>query len=259
MYDVVSVTFLFLFAVAFVGGALNSVAGGGSFLALPALMSVGIGAVSANATTTLAMWPGSLSSVVAYRREISQVKPWLWRLGTTSVIGGLLGGWLLVRTSDDRFLRLLPWLMLAAALTFTFGGRLVARLRPRNGNPATHAAAHHIPWWILLFQLVIAIYGGYFGGGMGIMMLAGLAVAGMTDIHEMNALKTMLAVAVNGLALAEFIVDGAISWTPGLVMVAGGVAGGYLGAAVARRLPQESVRTTVIIIAWVLTVYFFIQ
>ncbi|MDR1989280.1 MAG: sulfite exporter TauE/SafE family protein [Acidobacteriaceae bacterium] len=252
-------TFVFLFAVAFVGGALNAVAGGGSFLALPALMSAGIGAVSANATTTLAMWPGSLSSVIAYRREVGHATSWLWRLGVTSLVGGLLGAWLLVRTSDARFLHLLPWLMLAAALTFTFGGHLVARLRPKSAASALHGDRSQVPWWILLFQLMIAIYGGYFGGGMGIMMLAGFAVAGMTDIHEMNALKTVLAVAINGLALAEFIIDGAISWPPGIVMVAGGIAGGYLGAAIARKLPQPFVRITVIAVAWVMTAYFFLR
>jgi len=259
-------TELFLFATAFVGGALNSVAGGGSFLALPALISVGVPAVPANATTTLALWPGSLSSAIAYRQEILAIKSWFAALGAVSLAGGLLGGWLLVRTSNARFLDLLPWLMLAAALTFSFGARAVARLRgddtappaaPAATTPARAAAHPRLPWWILGFQLLIAIYGGYFGGGMGIMMLAGLAVAGMHDIHEMNGLKALLAVVINGVALIEFVVAGAIVWRFGIVMVAGGILGGYMGAAYARRFPPRAVRQFVIVIAWAMTIYFF--
>ena len=284
-----AVTQLFLFAVAFLGGALNSVAGGGSFLALPALISVGIPAVSANATTTLALWPGSLSSAVAYRDEIQRARGWLISLGAVSVVGGLLGGWLLVNTTDARFLRLLPWLMLAAAVTFTFGNAAVKRLRPVRPSSATFvdqgsaagpeprapgprqraARTEHpasspeprapstVPVWILLFQLLVATYGGYFGGGIGIMMLAGLAVAGMSDIHEMNGIKSLLAVAINGVALIEFVVSGTIAWAPGLVMVAGGICGGYIGASVARRLPPKAVRTFVVALAWLMTGYFF--
>jgi uncharacterized protein len=260
------VTSLFLFVAAFVGGALNAVAGGGSFIGLPALLSAGVAPVSANATTTLAMWPGSLSSAVAYRREIGRAQHWLVTLGITSLVGGLVGGWLLVRTPDQRFLRLLPWLMLAAATTFTVGGRVADHLRRRGkaASPAIEAAGdetrqHRTPVWILLFQFLIAIYGGYFGGGMGIMMLAAFSVAGMTDIHEMNGLKALLAVAINGVALIEFITGGAIAWAPGLVMVAGGIAGGYSGAFVARKIKAGLVRTIVIVIAWVMTTYFFIR
>ena len=259
-----TLTELFLFATAFVGGALNSVAGGGSFLALPALISVGVPAVPANATTTLALWPGSLSSAIAYRREIVAIKSWFAALGAVSLAGGLLGGWLLVRTSNARFLDLLPWLMLAAALTFTFGARAVARLRgddtaaaPADAPPSSAAAHPRLPWWILGFQLLIAVYGGYFGGGMGIMMLAGLAVAGMNDIHEMNGLKTLLAVVINGIALIEFVIAGAIVWRLGIIMVAGGILGGYTGAAYARQFPPRAVRQFVIVTAWAMTIYFF--
>lgn len=255
-------TELFLFGIAVLGGALNAVAGGGSFLALPALLSVGVPAVSANATTTFALWPGSLSSAVAYRKEIAAARAWLIALGAISIVGGLIGGWLLVKTSDTRFLRLLPWLMLAAAVTFTFGADLVRRLRPARVSPAAPLAAAHqstIPIWILPFQFIVATYGGYFGGGMGIMMLAGLAVAGMTDIHEMNGLKSLLAVAINGVALAEFIVSGAIAWTPGLIMMAGGIVGGYAGASCARRLSPRAIRVFVIVVAWAMTVYFFVR
>jgi uncharacterized membrane protein YfcA len=267
------VTSLFLFIAALLGGALNAVAGGGSFIGVPALLSAGIAPVAANATTTLAMWPGSLSSAVAYRREIVRARHWLVTLGAASLVGGLVGGWLLIRTPDQRFLQLLPWLMLAAAVTFTIGGRVADRLQERRApgskarstearsTPArsTQARSTKAPLWILLFQLVIAIYGGYFGGGMGIMMLAAFSVAGMTDIHEMNGIKTLLAVAINGVALAEFIVNGAVAWTPGLIMVAGAIVGGYYGAFLARRIKAGVVRAIVMVIAWTMTIYFFVK
>lgn len=243
-------TFL-LFSVAAVAGALNSVAGGGSFLTLPTLLYAGITPVIANATSTMAMLPGSVSSAVAYRRELQGRAEWLVPLGIVSLLGGLLGGVLLVRTSDTSFLRLLPWLMLLAAVTFTFGDRIrrLLSLDRLRGNMLL----------ICVLQFVISIYGGYFGGGMGIMMLASFALGGMLDIHEMNGLKTFLGVAVNLLALAEFIIKGFVAWGPGLIMVAGSVIGGYFGAVLARRTDPTLVRGAVMAIGWVMTVYFFIR
>src|SRR5262249_53519665 len=199
------------------------------------------------------MWPGWLSSAIAYRQEIGRARHWLATLGAASLIGGLVGGWLLIRTPNERFLDLLPWLMFAAAATFTIGGRVADRLLRRatpssalSGSDARSApdapSAPSAPVWILLFQFVIAIYGGYFGGGMGIMMLAAFSIAGMNDIHEMNGLKTLLAVAINGVALVEFIANGAIAWAPGLIMVAGGIVGGYYGASLARKVDVAAVR-----------------
>jgi uncharacterized membrane protein YfcA len=243
------VTFL-LFTAAFVGGALNAVAGGGSFIGLPALIVAGVPAVSANATNTLALWPASISSAWAYRRELAEARSWLTPFGVVSLAGGILGGLLLVRTSDAAFLRLLPWLLLLAATTFSFGGRL-QQLLGRRG------AASYVA--VMVFQFLIAIYGGYFGGGMGIMTLAALTIAGMKDIHEMNAVKSVLAVAINGVALAEFVVLGAIAWAPGLIMMAGGIAGGYAGAATARRVDPRFVRVLVTVIAWSMTLVFFLR
>jgi uncharacterized protein len=259
------VTGALLFVVAFIGGALNAVAGGGSFLTLPALLYTGVAPVSANATSTFAMWPASLASAFAYRGEIARARHWMLRLGSISLVGGLLGGLLLVRTSDESFVRVLPWLMLVAATTFSLGGRITSWARRRRSSSVSGSASVarvdsvHVPMWTLPLQLLIATYGGYFGGGMGIMMLAAMTVAGMTDMHEMNGLKTVLAIAINGVALAAFVVSGAISWGPGLVMVAGGVAGGYAGASLARRVAGSSVRTVVIVVAWGMTGYFFLR
>ena len=252
-------THAFLFVIAALGGALNAVAGGGSFLTLPALIYAGVPPVAANATSTLAMWPASLASAVAYRREIGAVRHWLFWLGGISLVGGLIGGELLVKTSDTRFLTLLPWLMLAAVATFTVGDRITRLVRGDAPAALASTGASRLPPWILALQLVIAIYGGYFGGGMGIMMLAALSVAGMTSIHEMNGLKTLLAVAINGVALAAFVIDGVVAWGPGGVMVAGGVVGGYGGAALARHFGSSAVRTFVMVVGWLMTLYFFIR
>lgn len=272
-------TTVLLFLAAFVGGALNAVAGGGSFLTLPALLYTGVSPVSANATSTFAMWPASLASAFAYRGEIARMRGVMLRLGAISLIGGLLGGLLLVRTSDTSFIRLLPWLMLVAAMTFSFGSRITGWARSRRASGVVMAPRArdesgagsdevgrrgrvdrvHVPLWTLPLQLVIATYGGYFGGGMGIMMLATMSVAGMTDMHEMNGLKTVLAIAINGVALGAFVISGAITWGPGVVMVVGGVAGGYTGASLARRVAGSSVRAIVIAVAWTMTAYFFLR
>jgi uncharacterized membrane protein YfcA len=240
-----------LFIVAAFAGAINSVAGGGSFLTLPTLLYAGVTPVVANATSTMAMLPGSVASAVAYRRELQSRSEWLVALGPVSLVGGLLGGVLLVRTSDTSFMRLLPWLMLLAAATFTFGNQHAARCR-----------LEHLQGNLLLVSIVqffIAIYGGYFGGGMGTAMLASFALVGMLDIHEMNALKTLLGVAINVLALGEFIVRGVVAWAPGLIMVAGAILGGYFGAVLARRMDPRWVRAVVIVIGWTMTIYFFIK
>jgi uncharacterized membrane protein YfcA len=203
------------------------------------------------ATSTFALWPGTLASAVAYRREVGASRRLLAPLGAISVAGGAAGGLLLVRTSDDGFLRLLPWLMLLAAATFTFSRQLTNHL----GEGGVRA----LSFWALPLQLLIAVYGGYFGGGIGIMMLAAMAIAGMTNIHEMNALKTVLAVAINGVAVAVFVALNTVAWAPGLIMLCGGVAGGYLGAGVARRTNPVYVRIFVTVVAWLLTGYFFLK
>ncbi len=260
------VTIPFLFVAAATGGALNAVAGGGSFLTLPALLYAGIAPVAANATSTLALWPGSLSSTVAYRRELTMSRQWLALLGAISLVGGLLGAILLVRTSDSSFMRLLPWLMLVAAATFTFGNRLrgAARESPadsvgRSGLASEPSRGRTTLLVVGLLQFVIAVYGGYFGGGQGIMMLATMSLAGMSNIHEMNGLKAALGTTINGIALVAFMAAGALSWGPGLAMAVGAAAGGYGAAALARRIDARIIRGVVIAIGWGMTIYFFVR
>jgi uncharacterized membrane protein YfcA len=237
-----------LFVAAAIGGAINSVAGGGSFVAFPALLLAGVPAVAANATNTIALWPGSAASALAYRRELREIRREIVPMGAASLIGGLAGSALLLRTSNQTFVLLIPWLLLFAALLFTFGKTLSQTLA-RGGQASLTTA--------VIVQGVISVYGGYFGGGMGIMMLAVLSLLGMADVHRMNALKTALATLVNGVAVVAFIWARAIVWAPGLVMVAGGIVGGYAGAALARRTDPKHVRRLVLVVAWGMTAYFF--
>lgn len=239
----------FLFCAAAIGGGLNSVAGGGSFVAFPALLFAGVPAIPANATNSVALWPGSAASAIAYRRELREVRSELLPLGAAALVGGLCGSLLLLRTPERSFVLLIPWLLLCATVLFSLGG--VLRSKARNVQAPLSVA--------VVAQLGISIYGGYFGGGMGIMMLAVLSLLGMSDIHRMNAIKTVLATLVNGIAVAAFIVAGAVQWAPGAVMIVGGVTGGYAGATIARRVDAKVVRALVLVIAWGMTVYFFVR
>jgi uncharacterized membrane protein YfcA len=237
-----------LFVAAAIGGGLNSVAGGGSFIAFPALLFAGVPPVPANATNTIALWPGSVASAFAYRRELADLRREAIPLGVAALAGGLAGSLLLLHTSELTFVLLIPWLLLFATLLFTFGAPLAKRLT--RGAKAPLALG-------VLAQLGISVYGGYFGGGMGIMMLAVLTLLGMTHIHRMNALKNSLGTLINGVAVIAFVVAGAVRWAPAAVMILGGISGGYLGAASARRVDPQRVRVLVIVIAWAMTVYFF--
>jgi uncharacterized membrane protein YfcA len=238
-----------LFVAAAIGGGLNSVAGGGSFVAFPALLFAGVPPIPANATNTIALWPGSVASAVAYRRELADVgKREVVPLSVAATLGGLGGSILLLRTRESTFVLLIPWLLLFATVLFTFGTPVAKRLTGGRRAPLALVVAA---------QLGISVYGGYFGGGMGIMMLAVFTLLGMTHIHRMNALKNVLGTLINGMAVAAFVLAGAVRWGPGIVMIAGGITGGYAGAALARTVDPKRVRILVVVVAWGMTLYFF--
>jgi len=245
-----------LFLAAVLGGALNAVAGGGSFIAFPALLFTGVPPVPANATNTLALWIGLTFSGGALRRHLNVRRDVLIFLVSASVAGGALGALLLLRTSAQAFLRILPWLMLVATLLFIFGGKLT---RPSSAAPVSHDPSPKAIIAASAFQLVVAIYGGYFGGGMGFVLHAMLTAFGMADIHEMNALKTVLSSATNGLAVIVFIAKHAVYWPQALVMICGAALGGYFGAHYSLRLPQVWVRRFVIAVGIGMTAYFFVR
>ena len=251
---------LLLFIAAMLGGALNSVAGGGSFITFPALYFSGVPPIQANATSTVALWPGSLASVGAYRKEIAkQNRVLILLLVSISLVGGILGAVLLLHTSQSTFVKLIPYLLLFATVLFAISPFITARMRKRE--PATKET--RISWirlaGISVLQLIVAIYGGYFGGGIGIIMLASLGIMGMENIHEMNGLKTVLQSCINGVAVITFIIAGAVFWPEAIVMILGAIVGGFSGASIARKLDQRIVRGFVILVGTVMTIYFFVK
>jgi uncharacterized protein len=246
---------IFLFFAAAVGGGINAVAGGGSFVAFPALLFTGVSPVPANATNTLALWIGTTASGGAYRKRLKISRRVMVPLIVTSVVGGVAGAILLIKTPAQTFLHVLPWLMLAATLLFAFGKHLTGRISAGIGADASTKAVVGAS----VFELVVSVYGGYFGGGIGIMNLAMLAAMGMTDIHEMNALKVLLGAVINGVAAVMFIALGAIVWPQAIVMTVGATLGGYASAHYAQKLPQAWIRALVIAVGTSMTAYFFVR
>jgi len=242
---------LLLIVAAFVAGAMNSVAGGGSFLTFPALVFAGVPSVVANATNTVALFPASLASAWAYRHDFPKLEGISAKaLLAVSLIGGVLGAVLLISTPERTFDALVPWLLLAATALFAAGKRLTRVLE---------RLIHFGPKTLLGVQFVIAVYGGYFGGAMGIMMLAAYALFGLGSIHTANALKTLMAGALNAIAVVCFVFAGKVDWVPAVIMLASAVAGGYLGARVARVMNPDHIRLVVIAIGVTMTVVFFVR
>ncbi|HET8923688.1 MAG TPA: sulfite exporter TauE/SafE family protein [Candidatus Acidoferrum sp.] len=246
---------IFLFFAGALGGGINAVAGGGSFVAFPALLFTGVPPVLANATNTLALWVGTTASGGAYPQKLNIPRRVMIPLVLTSVIGGLAGAFLLIKTPAQTFLHVLPWLMLGATLLFAFGKHLTGRISAGISRDASAGAVTGAS----VFELLVAVYGGYFGGGVGIMNLAMLAALGMSDIHAMNKLKVMLGGIINGVATITFIATGAIVWPQALVMTAGSVLGGYSTAHFAQKLPQSWVKSFVILVGAAMTIYFFFR
>jgi uncharacterized membrane protein YfcA len=232
---------------AFVAGAMNSVAGGGSFLSFPSLVFAGIPAISANATNNAAMWVGTIGSARGYHEEIASHRGLLLPVICVSIAGSLIGACLLLVTPQALFERLIPWLLLFATVVFAASPRITRR------TPSTPS---HAPWQIAaLFG--VAVYGGYFGAGMGIMMLAVLAFSGLPSFNAQNAIKNVLAVSINGVALVPFILARIVDWRFALPMAVIALAGGYLGARFFRRVPQPFARGLVVTIGTVMTIVFF--
>lgn len=248
-----------LFLAAIVAGAINSVAGGGGFVTFPALLFAGVPPVNANATSTVALWPGTMASAGAYRRELQDRRQWqmLAPLFAVSFVGAVAGALLLLKTPQRTFLALVPWLLLGATVLFICGGRISDFVRRRVRRHQRADMLHLIG--VTLLQLATAVYIGYFGAGAGIIMLALFAVMGMENIHTMNAFKTMLASVANGVAVVTFIVAGAIAWPHAVLMTVGAAIGGYAGAHYAQKFDQRHVRYIVIAIGAAMTVLFFVQ
>ena len=247
--------FILLFLAAAAGGTVNSVAGGGGFIAFPALLFSGVPSINANATSTVALWPGTLASTGAYRKALSaDLLKRILPLIVITFIGSTAGSLLLLKTRQSTFDKMVPWLLLGATLLFSFSGKVTAWIN-RHHSEGGPSAMRVIG--ITLLQAGAAVYIGYFGAGVGIVMLALLAMMGIENIHSMNGLKTLLATCGNAVAVVVFIVARAVFWPQALVMIFGGALGGYVGAWYAQKMNPKSVRYVVITIGCSMTAYFF--
>jgi len=244
------------FGAAFVAGAINSIAGGGTLVSFPTLVWLGLDSVTANATSTVAIWPGTVGSMWGYRRELQQAESRFRVLLIPSLIGGITGAFLLRLTPASVFDRLVPYLILFATLLFMAQQPIQRRLKTAGGSP------HGSPKWMIgaiLFQLAVGLYGGYFGAGIGILMLAALSIMGLKDIHEMNSLKVVFAGAINGIAAAYFVWARMVYWPDVLLMAAGAILGGWGGAGTARRIGRTAVRRIVIAIGFAMSISLFVK
>lgn len=245
-----------LFIASVLAGAINSVAGGGTLLTFPALLAV-LGPIEANATSTVALIPGTIASAAAYRGQLAPVRPLLGGLALASVLGGALGAVLLTWFPEAVFRNLVPWLLLLSAVVLSARSVLVRLGRGGAGSPGE---PERIAFrWLWLLQFTLSIYGGYFGAGLGILSIAAYGLVGMRDIHRMNALKTLLGAATNCVAAALFVAQGRVEWKYALLMAGGSIVGGYVGARLSLRIERRYVQAAVVVIAYGLTIYFFVR
>lgn len=243
--------YFILFFTAVLGSAINAVAGGGSFFTFPALLLAGVPIIKANATSTIALWPGAVSSSLTYRKQLNIAPRKLVLFSVVSILGSILGTCLLLVTPSQLLQHLLPYLMLTATLLLLFKKKIA------NGKLSGKIVSN--PLFLILFQFVIAIYGGYFGGGIGILMLAAFHLMGFDDLVQMNALKTLLAALINGAAVILFVLTRQVVWNLALVMVVGGLIGGYFGAYLGKKVPVVLLNRFIIATGLFFTVWFFIH
>ncbi len=251
---------IFLFGAALIAGALNAVAGGGGFIAFPALIFVGAPPIQATATYTAAVVPGGIASIGAYRKTYSNsdhIRSLMISVLGVGILGGIAGATLLLHTPAPIFMKLVPWLLLFATILFTLSPRVVPFIRARTSHSQEGRRVMRVV--TLVLQLSIAMYIGFFGAGAGIMVLAMLALLGLENIHTMNGLKVLLVVAVNTVALITYAVGHAIIWPYALVMMAGGIIGGYSGAWLAQKFKPLYVRYFVIAVGLTMSAYFFVR
>jgi uncharacterized membrane protein YfcA len=249
--------FILIFISAVLAGMLNSVAGGGSLISFPTLVAVGHPAIIANATNTAGIWPGTLSSAIAYRKDTAMYRGLLVTLIIPSMAGGLLGAFALVVTPPDIFDRIVPFLVLFATVLFMFKDHINKIFRTGETDGEVIRAPHKI--FGFLFQLFIATYGGYFGAGIGILMLGALSVMGLSNIHTMNGLKVVLGTMINIIAFIFFAIKGLVVWPAAFVLASGAIIGGYAGARTAKKIPQKYIRGFVILVGIFVSVWLFIK
>ena len=240
-----------MFIAAFLAGIVNSIAGGGTLLTFPLLIWLGLDPKIANATSTVALWPGLFGGLFGYRREMNDSSLILMRLGVISVIGGALGAWLLIATPSPTFARLVPFLILFATLLFMSQGLVNRWLRlPTEGGESMKA------WWsfAIVVQFFSAVYGGYFGAGNGIWMLAAMGLLGMHDIHRANGIKNFLGICINSMAVFSFSISHLVIWPKALLMAVAATIGGYVGSRMAQRVGRTFIRRAIVVIGFAITI-----
>jgi uncharacterized membrane protein YfcA len=245
--------FIWLVVASFLAGVMNAMAGGGSFISFPAMLSIGVPPIQANATNTVALWPGQLTSVAALRTDLR--RDLLPVVLTASVLGGVSGAVVLLQTKQRTFMHLVPWLLVVASLLFGISGPVSRWLKERSSQPHEERPLPLVP--LLLVLLPVCFYIGYFGAGAGFLIMTALALFGMEKMHELNAMKVTAACVSNLSAVATFIFSGAILWHYCLIsMVFAGV-GGYVGAQYARKMNAGVLRAVVVVTGMVVAGYFF--
>ena len=245
---------------ALIAGVMNSIAGAGTLVTFPALIAFGLPPINANATSTVALWPGSIGSMWGYRRELRGSRLWALGFAVPSLLGGGLGAGLLLRTPAERFSDIVPWLVLGATVLFILqrpAMRWFAESREPGAESDEVLTSRRPPLSILGYQFLVSIYGGYFGAGVGILMLAALGFMGLSNIHRMNGLKNWGGMCMNAIAATMFAFTSLVSWPVALAMAAGATLGGYLGSRTALRVPQEFVRGAVVAIGFASGVLLF--
>jgi len=247
---------LWLTVAAFLAGLLNAVAGGGSFLLFPAMLSMKMLPIQANATNTVSLWPGQLTSVAAYREDIRKNLRLALFLGLAGLIGGTAGAFVLLNTPQRTFLRMVPWLLLVAAGIFALSGPVLRWLQRRKGAVAGATRSPHNAL-LFLSTIVVCGYIGYFGAGAGFLLITLLSLFGRQDIHEINALKVAATTPANGIACVIFGLSGKVEWHYCLVAMVVCAIGGYVSASLARRVPQPVLRGLVVVIGLTMAAWFF--
>jgi hypothetical protein len=258
---------VWLVVAAFLAGVLNAVAGGGSFLLFPAMLSMGILPIPANATNAVALWPGQLTSIAGYREDVRKNLRTAWLMGFAGLVGGGFGAIVLLSTPQLTFLHMVPWLLLVAALIFALSGPVSRWLARKNlsslessSTPSAESftgarAPRLVPLWIA--TVVVSFYIGYFGAGAGFLIMTALSLFGFQDLHEINALKVVTSTAANGVAVIIFIVEKQVEWRFCVLAMIVGAIGGYSSASTARRVPQPVLRALVVVIGLSMAAWFF--
>ena len=254
VYDTLGLVGLFVAAV--VAGAINSVAGGGTLISFPSLVAFGEPDIISNATNTAALWPGSLSSAVGYKKDTTVDRGLLVMLIVPSFIGGLLGAVILVITPESTFRIVVPFLILFATGLFATRKTVARKLAMKTDQGQIKTIGRV---WGFFFQLFVAAYGGYFGAGIGILMLGSLGVMGLRDVNVMNAMKTTLAAIINVTAFVFFAIKGLVVWPLALLMAVGAIVGGYVGARSAKHIRESYLQLLIVVVGLIIAMWFLMQ